>query len=103
MKTELPPRYTNYALLFIGLLALWLSSGCAGKPRVIYQTVEVKVPVSVPCLSVTDIPPLPDPLPTMPADANAALSLSLARNFRWRAYGNEADALLRVCAGLVSP
>ena len=100
MRNDLPPRYHSYALVFIGLLAIWLASGCAGKPRVVYRTVEVQVPVATPCISATDLPLLPGPLPAMPADANAALSLSLAQNFRWTAYGIEADGLLRACAGL---
>ena len=100
MRNELPSRYHSYALLVLGLIAVWLASGCTPKPRIIYKTVEVQVPVVAPCLTVLDVPQLPDGLGPMPDDANAALSLSLAQNFRWNVYGWEADRLLRVCAGV---
>lgn len=96
----LPPRYQSYALLVLGLIAVWLVGGCMEKPRIIYRTVEVQVPVTTPCLTALDVPQLPDGLGPLPDDANAALSLSLAQNFRWNVYGWEADRLLRVCAGI---
>ena len=100
MRNDLPPRYHSYALLVLGLVAAWLASGCMQKPRIVYRTVEIQVPVVTPCLSALDVPQLPDGLGIMPDDANAALSLSLAQNFRWNLYGWEADRLLRVCAGV---
>ena len=100
MRNDLPPRYHSYALLVLGLVAVWLASGCMQKPRIVYKTVEVQVPVTTPCITVLDVPQLPSGLEPMPTDANAALSLSLAQNFRWNVYGWEADRLLRICAGV---
>lgn len=85
------------------VILLLATGACASDPRVAIRTVEVKVPVVVPCLESSDVPAMPGALPPLPQDANAALSLSLAQNFMWLAYGMEADSLLRTCAGLKAP
>jgi len=72
-----------------------LLAGCAGKPPV-----QVSVPVAVPCLAPSQVPPLPAKLPPLPDDANSALSLALDSLLEWRVYGGEADAKLRACATL---
>jgi len=95
---EPPPRYHLWALLALCLIAAFLS-GCAPKERIKIVTQEVAVPVMVSCLKPGDVPAKPGGLGAMPLDANAALSLSLVKNFEWLAYGAEADALLRICAG----
>lgn len=95
---EPPPRDHLWALLALCLIAAFLL-GCAPKERIKIVTQEVAVPVMVSCLKPEDVPAKPGGLGTMPLDANAALSLSLVKNFEWLAYGEEADALLRICAG----
>lgn len=86
-------------LTFLAVSAVAFLSGCSPATRTVYQPVEVKVPVMVPCVTPDDMPVKPGPLPAMPQDANRALSLSLALNYMWADFGAEVEAILSACAG----
>ena len=80
------------------LLICLALAACSPKPPV-----QVSIPVAVPCIAPEDVPTIPAPLADMPNDANAALSLALDALLEWKAYGVEADGMLRACSVVSAP
>jgi hypothetical protein len=80
------------------LLICLALAACSPKPPV-----QVSIPVAVPCIAPEAVPTIPAPLADMPNDANAALSLALDALLEWKAYGVEADGMLRACSVVSAP
>jgi hypothetical protein len=77
--------------------AALLLAGCATtRPEPIVRTIEVKVPVPVAC--VERVPEIPGGLGDMPETDKARLARALERLLEWRAYGIEADGIMRACS-----
>ena len=80
------------------LLALLLLAGCAADPVQPQQTVEVKVPVPVPCVDSVPDPPktsMPDPRSSDTAQLAAGAASDV---YALKAYSERAHALLLQCA-----
>jgi hypothetical protein len=75
-----------------------LLTACTTKPLPRVETVTVKVATPVACIDPANIPTRPAPLSKMPDDANAALAMTLSKLLDWRAFGIEAEGVLRGCS-----
>lgn len=81
--------------------ALLLLAGCSATvpPKVLTEvkTVEVRVPVRVPCLTAEEVPPHPAYVMRANADVRGLAAGAAAELRSWEAYYARADALLRGC------
>lgn len=75
-------------------------AGCATKPPAVeVRTVQAPVIRVEKCVSPSDVPKRPDPLPKRPATISAALDIAVAKVLEWQIYGDRASAVLKGCAG----
>jgi hypothetical protein len=83
----------------IACFALLLLTACASNPDApVVETVTVRVPVPVPCIDAAAIPAPPDPAVPATGDVGQLAAGAAAEVYAWRAYGKQADPLLRACA-----
>jgi hypothetical protein len=85
------------SLLIVGALL----TGCVATvpPKVVTEikTVEVQVPVRVPCLKAEEIPPRPTKVIKPNADYKGLSAGAVADLKAWETYQGKADAMMKGC------
>lgn len=84
------------ALHYLPLAFITLTA-CSTTPEPTIRTVEVRVPVAISCVPPeTPNPPARIPIPEETGPAIQAMAEEL---LRWRAYGEQTEAILSACRG----
>lgn len=80
---------------------LWILAGCAATvpPKVTTEvrTVEIKVPVRVPCIKADEIPAKPARIIKADADYKGLAAGAVAELREWEVFYVKADALMKGC------
>ena len=85
---------------FVPVLCILVLSACSSAPTKVVtevKTVEVSVPVRVPCIAAADVPARPARLLRADADIRGLAAGAAAELRAWEVYGARADAVMRGC------